>query len=99
MFDDNTQVIANLIAASGFTLLAALSFYLASPQQQLLDKTWSATALQLISLGAFILAMFFFMQVLGKPAAVFILFTLLMAICSTLPLLVAYWRKRQGAQP
>jgi len=99
LFNDNTLVIANLIAAGGFTLLAALSFYLACPQQQLLNQTWPARALQLISLGAFILALFFFMQVLGKPAAVFILFTLLMAICSTLPLIVAYWRKRQGVQP
>lgn len=82
-----------LLVASGLCLLAAFCFYLASPNQLLLKRSYSS---KILSLGAIVIALaavISLIQFMGKPAAIFLFVSLMMLYLSLLPLLIAVFKK------
>ena len=78
-------------------MVGGVSFYLASRHQMLLSHTPS-TRICLMACGiAEILALIVFMQVRSAATSVFMIGTLLMAVWSFVPLLVAFIAGRRDA--
>lgn len=84
-----------LLVASGLCLLAAFCFYLASPNQLLLKRSYSAKMLNLGAMVMAFLAVISLMQFMGKPAAIFLFVSLMMLYLSLLPLLIAVFKKTE----
>lgn len=71
-------------------LIAAFSFYLASPNQLLIKKKWPAKPLLAVFIVFLLCAFLLLTQVLGTPAAVFTIFITLMLVWMFLPLFVRF---------
>lgn len=78
-----------LIAACGLSLLAAITVYLASPNQQIQRKPRPKKTSYLIAVLAVALAFVILLQFMASVAATFLLVTIFMVYWSCLPLIVA----------
>lgn len=84
----------SLIAACGFSLLAAVTFYLASPNQQIQSKPWPRKISYSVTSLAIVVAFMILLQLMASVAATFLLVTLLMVYWSFLPLIVTIFLRR-----
>ncbi len=83
-----------LFAANGFALLAALTFYSASPHQVLAKKRLPSKTLHAVSATMTLLAFLCLRNIMAIPASAFLLLTVLMTFWCTLPLAISLYSKR-----
>jgi len=80
------------MATGVVTFAAAITLYLASPNQLLVERPLPHRVLAVVGLMLLVVALLLCRQLAGSATAVFILLTLMMLLWSLGPPLIAYFR-------